>query len=193
MTDALPASPQFRAARQRRPTIQGGACSATRADGRRAAGAALTAGQVVSRAATLSLGVWEEAGQAGTVTAVAASPDGNWIASGSDDATVKLWRTSDHGLECTLAQTGLLGVTALAFGPAGTNILAAGYYDGSIRLWNTANGALVGSFTNCYGKITSLSFSPNGQQLAIGCGDWITRILGLSSGAILNGSGRGSI
>ena len=157
------------------------------------AGAALSVGQVVSRAATLSTGVWEEAGQAGTVTAVAASPDGNWIASGSDDATVKLWRTSDHGLQCTLAQTGLLGVTALAFGPAGTNILAAGYYDGSIRLWDTTNGTLVGSFAKCYGKITSLAFSPNGQQLAIGCGDWITRVLRLSSGTILNGGGKGSI
>jgi len=151
------------------------------------------AGQVVSRPATLSLGVWEEAGHAGTVTAVAASPDGNWIASGSDDSSVKLWRTSDHGLECTLAQTGLLGVTALAFGPAGSNIIAAGYYDGSIRLWNTANGALAGSFANSYGKITSLAFSPGGQQLAIGCGDWITRIMSLSSGAILNGGGSGSI
>jgi len=152
------------------------------------------AGQVVSRAATLSLGVWEEAGQAGAVTAVAASPDGYWIASGSDDATVKLWRTSDHGLQCTLAQTGLLGVTALAFGPAGANLIAAGYYDGSIRLWNTANGALAGCFANCcYGKITSLAFSPNGQQLAIGCGDWITRVLSLSSGTILNGGGSGSI
>jgi len=150
------------------------------------------AGEVISRAATLTVGTWEEAGEAGAVTAVAASPDGAWIASGSDDATVKIWRASDGGLERTLAAGGLLQVTALAFGPGGTNI-AAGYYDGSIRLWNTANGALVSTFTKCYGKVASLAFSPNGQQLAIGCGDWITRILRLSDGTVLNNGGSGSI
>ena len=151
------------------------------------------AGQVISRVATVGVGTWEEAGQGGIVTAVATSPDGAWIASGSDDATVKLWRTSDSSLSRTLAAGGLLQVTALAFGPAGTNIIAAGYYDGTIRLWNTANGALVRSYTNCYGKVTCMAFSPNGQQIAFGCGDWITRILSVSSGEVLNNGGEGSI
>jgi len=151
------------------------------------------AGDVVSRVATLTVGIWEEAGQGGIVTAVATSPDGSWIASGSDDATVKIWRAGDGGLARTLAASGLLQVTALAFGPAGANIIAAGYYDGSIRLWNTANGALVSTFTKCSGKISSLAFSPNGQQIAIGCGDWITRILRLSDGTILNNGGSGSV
>jgi len=140
---------------------------------------------VTLTALSLSTVTWEEAGQGGIVTAVAASPDGNWIASGSDDATAKIWRTSDHGLQCTLAATGLHHVTSLAFGPVGTNIIAAGYYDGSIRLWNTTNGALVRTFTPCSGKVTSMAFSPSGQQLAIGSGDWLTRIMSLSSGTVL--------
>ena len=150
------------------------------------------AGQVVSRVAALSVGTWEEAGQGGAVTAVATSPDGAWIASGSEDATVKIWRAGDGSLARTLAATGLLQVTALAFGPDSATI-AAGYYDGSIRLWNSADGALVGAFAKCSGKISSLAFSPNGQQLAIGCGDWITRILRLSDGTILNNGGNGSV
>jgi len=86
---------------------------------------------------------------------------------GSDDATVKLWRTNGT-LAHTLAASGLIQVTALAFAPAAPNI-AAGYGDGSIRLWNTSNGSLARTFnlvwnsnnTNNLGKIASLSFSPD--------------------------------
>jgi hypothetical protein len=79
------------------------------------------AGQAVSHAATLGVGTWEEAGQGGIVTAVAASPDGAWLASGSDDATVKIWRAGDYSLARTLAAGGLVQVTVLAFGPVGTH------------------------------------------------------------------------
>ena len=116
------------------------------------------------------------------VNAVATSPDGNWIASGSDDDTVKLWNGGSGSFARTLAANGPFPVTALAFSHDST-ILAAGYTDGSIWLWNPANGALVrtinlywGGKTNNLGKIASLSFSPDGQYLAAGSGDLYTRI-----------------
>ena len=52
---------------------------------------------------SLASAAWEQAGQNGAVNAVATSPDGAWIASGSDDATVKLWHASDGTLARTLA------------------------------------------------------------------------------------------
>jgi WD40 repeat protein len=139
-------------------------------------------------------GAWEASGQGGIVTSVALSPDGNWIAAGCDDSTVKLWCATNYTMCSTLTATGLQTVTAVAFGP--TNTIAAGYYDGSIRLWNT-NGALLATFatatTKCSGKICSLAFSPNGADLAVGCGDWITRILNASTGSTLNNSGNGAV
>ena len=139
---------------------------------------------------TLSLTSWEQSGQGGVVNAVATSPDGNWIASGSDDDTVKLWHAGGGTFARTLAANSPFPVTALAFSHDST-ILAAGYTDGSIRLWNPANGALVrtinlywGGKTNNLGKIASLSFSPDGQYLAAGSGDLYTRIWKVSDGTM---------
>jgi WD40 repeat protein len=137
---------------------------------------------------SLASAAWEQAGQNGAVNAVATSPDGAWIASGSDDATVKIWHASDGTLARTLAIGGLFQVTALAF-DYGSTTLAVGYGDGSIRLWNPTNGVLVRTINlswnggvNYLGKIASLSFSPNGQYLAAGSGDLYTRIWKVSDG-----------
>jgi WD40 repeat protein len=145
---------------------------------------------VASSVVTLSLTSWEQFGQGGVVNAVATSPDSNWIASGSDDDTVKLWNAGSGSFAGTLAANGLFPVTALAFSHDSTT-LAAGYTDGSIRLWNPANGALIrtinlywGGKTNNLGKIASLSFSPDGQYLAAGSGDLYTRIWKVSDGTM---------
>src|SRR4051812_8420100 len=42
--------------------------------------------------------VWLASGHTAAAYAVAFSPDGNILASGSDDATIKLWRASDGSL-----------------------------------------------------------------------------------------------
>jgi WD40 repeat protein len=130
---------------------------------------------------------WLQAGQGGGVTAIAVSPDGAWIASGSEDATVKLWRASDGTLARTLAD-GAFQTTALAFSPTGS-VLAAGCYDGSIKLWNPTNGTLTRTmsvvwtnteigraYTNLSGKVCSLVFSADGQRLVAGSADWFTRV-----------------
>ena len=152
-----------------------------------------TDGVVVnSSVVSLSLTTWEQPGQGGVVNAVATSPDGAWIASGSDDDTVKLWRATDGSLARTLAIGGLVRVTALAFSADSTS-LAAGYVDGSIRLWNPTNGALNRTInlvwksgtTNNLGKIASLAFSPDGRFLAAVGGDLYTRIWKVSDGTTI--------
>ena len=120
---------------------------------------------------------------------MATSPDGAWIASGSDDATVKIWHASDGTLARTLAIGGLLQVTAVAFDSQ--------QHHSRCRLWRRLHPAVeshqwrLGShhqpvlewrLTNYLGKIASLSFSPNGQYLAAGSGDLYTRIWKVSDG-----------
>ena len=148
---------------------------------------------IASHVATLNVGTWQQTGQGGAINAVATSPDGAWIASGSDDDTVKLWHADGGALARTLAANGSFPVTALAFS-RDSMLLAAGYTDGSIRLWNPVTGALVntinlywGGKTNNLGKVASLSFSADGQYLAAGGGDLYTRIWKVSDGSMNQG------
>jgi WD40 repeat protein len=72
-------------------------------------------------------------GNAGSVWAVAYSPDGKSIASGNDDGTVKLWDPATGLERCTLVgHTGK--VRTLAFSPDGS-VLATGDAGGTIHLW----------------------------------------------------------
>lgn len=104
--------------------------------------------------------------------AVAFSPDGGLVASGSSDHTTKIWRASDGVLLRTLTQcsgVGCRGVSAVAFSPNGQIIAAAGR---SLDMWNAADGTLIRRLN---GTRSALAFSPDGQLIAAagsGLGDY---------------------
>ncbi|HEV3005572.1 MAG TPA: WD40 repeat domain-containing protein [Pirellulales bacterium] len=108
------------------------------------------------------------------VLAVAVSPDGETLATGSRDQTVAIWNIG-RGLwdavigVCERSLRGHSGaVTALAFSPDG-GLLATGDDDESIRLWETRDWRQVASFAAPQRAPCQLAFSPDGRQLACAC------------------------
>ncbi len=72
------------------------------------------------------------------VMRVAFSKDGDTLATGSYDHTVRLWRAADGALLKILYGHGDY-VTDLAFSPSG-ELLASGSYDGTVILWGVPSG-----------------------------------------------------
>ena len=119
----------------------------------------------------------------GYLYSVAISPDGQTLASGSDDHTIKLWNLSNGELLRTL--TGHSGsVLSVAISPDGQT-LASGSKDEKIKLWNLSNGELLRTLTDHSYYVRSVAISPDGQTLASGSGDQTIKLWNLSNGELL--------
>lgn len=116
-------------------------------------------------------------GHLGSVFVLAASPDGNRLATGTTAGEIRLLEVV--GGECTLRSElrgSLKNVHCLAFSPDG-QVLVSGNYDGQVRLWDTATGEPTGTLAVSKGWITSLAFSPDGHTLATGDQFGVIRLL----------------
>ena len=102
----------------------------------------------------------------GLVQAVAFSPDGARVATGSDDRSARVFDAAtgaeisrlDHDRE----------VYAVAFSPDGTRV-ATGSGDRSARVFDAATGAEI-SRVDHEGTVNAVAFSPDGTRVATGSG-----------------------
>ncbi len=99
-------------------------------------------------------------------TAVAFSPDGKSVATGSLDHTVKVWSAVTGNLQFSLRGHRDI-IRSVAFSPDG-GTLASGSYDNTVRLWDTVTGELATTLDYENPVVTSLAFSPDGKSLAAG-------------------------
>ncbi|MEJ2702558.1 MAG: protein kinase [Sedimentisphaerales bacterium] len=103
-------------------------------------------------------------GHSEKVNAVAFSPDGTTLASGSDDTTIILWDSrTEHKITTLAGHTS--DVHCLAFSPDGRT-LASGGNDGTVRLWNLLLHEQVVVLEGHKSAIWDIAFSPDGNTLA---------------------------
>jgi len=104
-------------------------------------------------------------GRTGTVNSVAFSPDGETLATGNADGTVRLWDVATHRQITALTGPGG-AVNSVAFSPDGTT-LAGGSTDGTVRRWDVATRRQITALRDpaFTGTVTSVAFSPDGTTL----------------------------
>ncbi len=105
-------------------------------------------------------------GHSQAVRAVATSPNGQTIISGSLDQTVRVWNAENGQAIRTLDAPGGLGgpISSVAVSPDGTRVAAVSD-SGQLAIWNLADGALQQLRTGTGGAMRDVAFLPSGLQV----------------------------
>src|SRR5258708_198600 len=101
-------------------------------------------------------------GHSAVVSSIALTADGRTLASGSYDATIKLWDLSALKETATL-RGHTAGVYSVAFAPDGKT-LASGSHDDTARLWDVATGREIAAIKYGY-HVKRVAFTPDGKTL----------------------------
>lgn len=156
--------------------------------------------------ATLSRSVFARSPMTGherKVNQVAFSPDGKWLASASDDGTVRLWNVATGqyvrqfiGHQHPKHPEIMIEVKAVAFSPD-SGLVASGDSFGRVMLWDPESGAKLGeTLTGHTNGVMALAFGEDETSLAsagggrLGKGEvhlWHLNSTGAQAGKILTG------
>lgn len=121
--------------------------------------------------------LWEGAGHADAVTAVAFSPCGTKLATGGADRIAKVWDLTDpaNPAEVAVFKGHSGAVRAVSWSPDGATI-ATGSDDKSVRVWSLATGRELMALRGHGSNIEAVAFSPDGNKLASASWDWSVRV-----------------
>jgi WD40 repeat protein/serine/threonine protein kinase len=105
-------------------------------------------------------------GHQAPVWSVAFAPDGQTLATGSDDTTLRIWDAATAQERATLPGHSS-AVLAVAFGHSG-KFLVSGSGDGALHLWDVAARSEQSVLPHTGGNVRRLALSPDDKTLAVG-------------------------
>ena len=121
-------------------------------------------------------------GHGGTITDFEFNPfNENEIATGCDDALIRLWRLPDTRIteEIHTPLTTLSGhakkISLLNFHPSASYVLASASQDRTIKIWSVEKSSAELSYAGLTENVLALQWSPMGQQLAFTARDKYAR------------------
>ncbi|MBW4574594.1 MAG: FHA domain-containing protein [Aphanothece sp. CMT-3BRIN-NPC111] len=142
----------------------------------------LTSGSLI-RSLTWQSGVFQFHREATWFTSVAISPDGQTLASGCLDKSLKVWNWNSGQLIRNIKGHSD-SVNAIAISRNGQT-LVSGSRDNTIKVWNLTTGQLISTLRGHANSVLAVAISPDGKTIASGSRDNTIKLWNLFDGKLL--------
>src|SRR5262249_650805 len=106
-------------------------------------------------------------GHRGRVCAVAVTPDGRRLVTGSEDRTARVW-DGESGREMVPPLKHTTRVSSVAVSADGQRIVTAGRQGSACKLWDATSGREIPSFGPVSGPIECATLTPDGKHVVTG-------------------------
>jgi sterol desaturase/sphingolipid hydroxylase (fatty acid hydroxylase superfamily) len=120
-------------------------------------------------------------GHTAAVLSVAISADGQRIASGSEDRTVKVWDAAT-GQDLATLTGHARPVRSVALTADGKHVIS-GSYDKTVKVWDAVTGAEQRTLTGHTGGVLSVAAAADERPIVSGGGDFLAKVWDAATGA----------
>ncbi|KAF7970766.1 hypothetical protein HWV62_23108 [Athelia sp. TMB] len=139
----------------------------------------------------------ELGGHTSDINALDYSPNAQYVASGSNDGTIRVWDVEKGATVFESAQLdGLYYIKSVAYSPNGEHIVS-GSGNRKIQVWkveiNETKAKPIKVLSGHDGWVSSVAYSPTGRYIVSGSEDYTVRVWDAQSGDIVAGPFKGHI